>query len=177
MIYCSSPFFFLSLTSFLSFSITGGKNGSFKKAQFSSPWNIAFDKDRNCLYVVDQRNHCIRCLNLSTGEVTTLIGQIGVSGNAIQGFNATQLNHPKVLVLDLNGNLIVSDSFNHRILFVDVSERSVSSFGTGVQGYKDGDANIAQFNEPYGVSVGANGTIYVADCGNDCIRRVCVFHS
>ncbi|NLX44247.1 MAG: TIGR03663 family protein, partial [Chloroflexi bacterium] len=87
------------------------------------------------------------------------IGQSG-SGNG-------QLNAPKGIALDAQGNLYVADSQNHRVQVFDPQGQFVRSMGS--QG-----SELGQLQEPWGVAVCDDGTVYVADTWN---HRVQAFDS
>ena len=75
---------------------------------------------------------------------------------------------------DGNGNLFVADAGNNCIRKVD-SNGWVTTFagnGNDDAGYANGDRLTARFNDPAGIAVGSDGTVYVADSGNDCIRKI-----
>jgi uncharacterized protein (TIGR03663 family) len=84
------------------------------------------------------------------------------------------LNSPKAVAIAPNGNLVIADGVNHRIVVVDAQGNQVSSFGSfcnladnaGCQGNGAG-----QFNEPWGVGVGPDGSIYVSDTWNHRIQK------
>ena len=44
--------------------------------------------------------------------------------------------------------------------------------GTGSPGFVNGDTNIAQFNQPFGICIDPEGNLYLADSQNHCIRKV-----
>jgi hypothetical protein len=78
------------------------------------------------------------------------------------------------ITFDASGNLYIADTGNHRIRRVD-PDGIISTFaGTGVLGW-EGDgvpATEAQLNAPTDVEVSADGTVYVADTGNSCVRAI-----
>lgn len=78
------------------------------------------------------------------------------------------------IAFDASGNLYIADTGNHRIRRID-PEGTISTFaGTGVLGW-EGErvpATEAQLNAPADVEVSADGTVYVADTGNACIRAI-----
>jgi DNA-binding beta-propeller fold protein YncE len=86
--------------------------------------------------------------------------------------NVAQFYTSYGLAVDGDGNIIVADTFNHRIRRI-TSQRQVSTLaGTGEGGYRDGEGTIAQFNTPTGVAVDGDGNVIVADWGNHCIRKI-----
>ncbi|MFO7919124.1 MAG: TIGR03663 family protein [Anaerolineae bacterium] len=76
-----------------------------------------------------------------------------------------QLNKPKDLAVDAEGNVYVTDAHNHRIQVFDGNGQFLREWGT------EGD-QPGQFKEPWGVTVGPEGDVYVADTWN---HRIQVF--
>ena len=104
-----------------------------------------------------------------------------VAGNGTAGFNgdsrlatSAQLQAPGQAALDAAGNLYIADSGNHRIRKVTPQGMITTYAGTGSSGY-DGDggqAISARLNLPRGVAVDAAGNVFIADTGNNCVRKV-----
>ena len=85
------------------------------------------------------------------------------------------LNNPFDLAFDPDGNLIFSDTFNHRICRVDARTGIISTIaGTGERGFAGdgGPATEAQLNEPYGVVVDPTGRVFFADRLNRRVRMI-----
>ena len=84
------------------------------------------------------------------------------------------LSHPgAVLVDEDSGRLFIADSGNNRILIADLDGRLDRAIGDGEQGLRDGFADEAQFNQPHGLELSADGqTLYVADTRNHALRAV-----
>ena len=62
---------------------------------------------------------------------------------------------------------------NHCIRRINVLTGNVDIYaGTGISGYTDGPKNTAQFVDPHGIAFGPNGDLYVADAGNNVIRKI-----
>ncbi|HEY4322864.1 MAG TPA: NHL repeat-containing protein [Mucilaginibacter sp.] len=81
-------------------------------------------------------------------------------------------NSPVGIAVDGAGNLYVADYGNNLIRKI-TNGGLVSTFaGSGMQGSVNGAANVATFNEPTGIAVDASGNLYVADAGNDRIRKI-----
>ncbi|MGE0222652.1 MAG: hypothetical protein AB7S57_05280 [Acetobacteraceae bacterium] len=108
---------------------------------------------------------------ISTAVGTGEQGYGGDGGPA----SAARLNNPFDAAFDADGNLIFSDTFNHVIRRVDARDGSISTIaGTGERGFAGdgGPATRAQLNEPYGVVVDRNGTVFFADRLNRRVRKV-----
>ena len=108
--------------------------------------------------------------------ITTITGMAGIAGSADGINDAAGFNWPIALTMDSAGNLYVADSQNHTI-------RKVAPEGTnwvvttlagtaGLAGSADGANSDAGFNTPIGVAVDRAGILYVADSGNDTIRKM-----
>jgi DNA-binding beta-propeller fold protein YncE len=111
------------------------------------------------------------------GWIIETVAGTGVQGHAGDGGPATAalLNNPFDLAFDPEGNLIFSDTFNHRICKIDARTGLISTIaGTGERGF-DGDggpAARAKLNEPYGVVIDSGGRIFFADRLNRRVRSV-----
>lgn len=91
----------------------------------------------------------------------------------IQGGEQFQLNAPKDIAFAPDGSLYVSDSQNHRILHIDQDGNLLHTWGQ--YGASDYNTNVmapeGSFNEPWGIAVGADGSVYVADTWNNRIQK------
>ena len=140
-----------------------------KETSFRSVHDVALGPD-GCLYIVEYSNKRIRKVG-SDGIVTTVAG----GGTLIQeGILATsaRLNGPAHLAISSDGNIYFDD--HYRIRRVDPNGIISTIAGTGEYAY-DGDggpAINAKFKNIYGLDVGPDGSIYIADRGNQRIRRV-----
>lgn len=88
-----------------------------------------------------------------------------------EGAAEGELNHPRGLAVGQDGNLVVADSLNHRIQVFTADGEFVRAWGAFEVGER-GTATGGNFNQPWGVAVGPDGNIYVADTWN---HRVQVF--
>ncbi|HEX9334027.1 MAG TPA: flippase activity-associated protein Agl23 [Anaerolineales bacterium] len=80
------------------------------------------------------------------------------------------LNAPRAIATGLNGDLYVADSRNHRILHIASDGSLLNEWGTFAD-IQTGNAPISTFNEPWGVAVGPDGSVYVADTWNHRIQK------
>ncbi len=143
--------------------VGGFLDGSSPSAMFNQPKGLAVD-EKGTIYVADSGNGAIRVIEKG-GLVKTLV---------------KGLNSPSDIVLGNDGKLYVTETLNHRILQVDKSGNWTVLAGGGytkkdnwlMGGYADGVGEMAQFNEPSGLALGSDGTLYVADTGNQRIRMV-----
>lgn len=147
---------------------TDGPGGS---AQFRNPWGVAVDGANNVL-VADMSNDTIRKIT-PEGVVSTLAGKAGASGEADGLGNNARFNHPFAVAVDRANNVYVADSANNAIRKLTPAGRVTTPAGLpGYAGNSDGKGDAARFSNPQGLAVDAAGNIYVADTGNNLIRKI-----
>jgi hypothetical protein len=78
---------------------------------------------------------------------------------------------PAGLVMDGVGNILVTDDLDHCIYQIDPNGK-VSRIVGGIKGYVDGKPLDVRFNGPRGIVIDASGNLFVADNGNNCIRKI-----
>jgi sugar lactone lactonase YvrE len=147
----------------------GFADGIGSAAAFHTPSALALDRFGN-LYVADTGNHAIRRI-APDGSVTTLAGD-GQPGNADGQGRAARFNAPVGLAVDRQGNVYVADTYNDRIRRI-TPEGLVSTLAGGARpGDADGAAMDAAFDTPTAIAVSKEGILFVADTGNNAIRRI-----
>jgi hypothetical protein len=148
----------------------GSADGTGSAARFYSPSGVAVDSAGN-VYVADWLNDEIRKVT-PAGVVTTLAGLAGSSGNADGRGTAARFYRPYYVAVDSAGNVYVADFCNHTIRKVTPAGVVATLAGlAGSYGSPDGTGSAARFTGPSGVAVDIAGNVYVADTGNDTIRR------
>jgi len=147
-------------------SAVGFRDGSGTSAEFSFPSGVAVDAEGN-VYVADEYNHLIRKIT-PEGLVSTLAGS--TEGFSDGSGRSAQFNGPAGVTVDTAGNVYVADEFNHRIR--KVTAEGVSTLAGSTRGFRDGSGRSAQFNNPTGVAVDAEGNVYVTDLVNHRIRKI-----
>jgi uncharacterized protein (TIGR03437 family) len=152
-----------------------GDGGQATSASFSDVTDVALDAAGN-LYIADASNHRIR--KVTPGGIVTTVAGTGVqgfSGDGEPAINAT-LNRPISLALDAAGNnLYICDSSNHNIRRVSLASGIIATYaGNGMPAYSGdgGVATAASLNFPLGVATDIYGNLYIADSGNNRVRRV-----
>jgi len=150
-----------------------GDGGPATAAQIPYPWAGTFDASGN-IYIVEQGYYAVRKINTS-GIITTIagIGSAGYTGDGGQA-TAASFNLPWAIAIDAGGNVYISDDQNHAIRKINTSGIISTVAGTGTIGFSGdgGQATSAQLNYPNGIVLDALGNLYIADGGNNCIRKV-----
>jgi DNA-binding beta-propeller fold protein YncE len=80
------------------------------------------------------------------------------------------LNAPRAIAAGQDGDIYVADSRNHRILHIGTDGSLLKEWGTFADQAK-GNAPIGTFNEPWGVAVGPDGSVYVSDTWNHRVQK------
>jgi sugar lactone lactonase YvrE len=152
--------------------VVGSADGISAAARFHSPQGVALDGSGN-VYVADSGNDTIRKITPS-GVVTTLAGAAGVIGStdAVTA-TAARFNNPTGVALDGSSNIFVADSGNDTIREITTAGVVSTFAGTaGASGSTNNTGPAARFNLPTGVAVDTNYNVYVADAGNELIRKI-----
>ncbi|MGV9334964.1 NHL repeat-containing protein [Nocardia sp. NPDC003726] len=156
---------------------TAGYNGDNQPAvdaELNVPEGVAVDEAGN-LYIVDRVNYRVRKVD-PAGIITT------VAGTGTEGYNGDDrpaidayLDYPEGVAVDGAGDLYIADLRNHRVRKVDHGTGVITTVaGTGNAGY-NGDNQLAidaELHYPNGVAVDGAGNLYIADSGNQRVRRV-----
>ena len=147
----------------------GSTDGTNNTARFNDPAGIAIATD-GTIFVADNQNHAIRRIG-TNGVVTTLAGLPGAPGSADGSGSSARFDSPTGLALGPDGALYVSDTGNHTIRRVTTNGVVITLAGSaGNADYADGPATAARFNQPLGLAIAPDGTVFVADSGNHLIR-------
>lgn len=147
----------------------GSADGTGSSASFNGPFALAVDSLGN-VFVADTVNNEIREITPS-GVVTTLAGST-TAGSANGSSTSASFYLPHGIAVDSAGNLYVADTGNNEIRKISSSDVVSTLAGSGAQGHADGTGSAASFDNPFGVTVDAEGNLYVADTFNNEIRKV-----
>ncbi len=153
---------------------TGFLEGAGATAMFSQPTGLAMDRGGN-LYVADHSNNRIRKIT-PDGMVSTLAGSGATTAGYADGTGAAaQFSFPTGIAADSGGNLYVADNLYSNIRKITPDGVVTTLAGSGKTtngGYLDGTGAVAKFYFPSEVAVDSSGNVYVADAGNNRIRKI-----
>jgi hypothetical protein len=151
----------------------GFADGAGQSARFDTPSHISLAPD-GALFVADTGNHAVRRVT-PDGLVTTIAGD-GTPGTG--DGTAARFNGPVGIAVGADGKVFVADTYNDRIVRLSPaaggdSRWSVTTVAGGAgPGLVDGAGVDARFDTPSGLVAVADGSVVVADTGNDALRRV-----
>ncbi len=144
-------------------------DGPLKSCALAQPSGITTDGGR--LYFADSEVSAIRSADLEpAGKVETLIGRGLFEFGDIDGPRSIARLQHCIGIHYHDGALYVADTYNHKIRRFDLKTAELTTLaGSGVRGWKDGDAASAQLNEPNGLCF-VDGRFFIADTNNNLIR-------
>jgi sugar lactone lactonase YvrE len=150
----------------------GSTDGKGIYARFDCPISVAVDRLDN-IFVADLYNNTIRKVT-SKGDVTTLAGQPASPGSVDGWGSAARFNFPIGVAVDGVDNVYVVDLMNNAIRRITITGRvtTLAGFMSYTGGNADGVGNAARFRHPSGIVLDSASNIYVADSGNQTIRRI-----
>ena len=150
-----------------------GDGGQATAAGMYWPIDAAVDRSGN-IFITEAISNRVRKI-APDGIISTVAGG-GHSRDFTQSAIATNVSlwAPAGIATDNNGNVFFSEKFNHCISKLSTTGIITTIAGTGAGGY-NGDnimASGAKLNDPQGITIDQAGNIYVADAGNDRIRKI-----
>ena len=149
-----------------------GDGGPATSGQLRAPWSVALAPTGQ-LVISDRDDHRLRSV-ATDGTISTIAGT-GVAGFAGDGGPATaaQLASPTHVAVDATGRLAIADGGNHRIRVI-ADGTIATEAGDGVAGFAgdEGAGPAARLDQPDGVAYGPGETLWVADTGNQRVRKV-----
>ena len=152
---------------------SSGDGGPATSATLNYPTGVFVDAPGN-LYIATNNDGRVRKVDAATGVITTVAGG-GTAGwpTLGDGGPATDatLSYPTGVYVDQAGNLYIADRFNHRVRKVAsgiITTVAGSAYGFSGDG---GLATAAAMNAPSGVFMDGTGNLYIADSGNNRVRK------
>jgi DNA-binding beta-propeller fold protein YncE len=131
---------------------------------FNRPTSLALDQNGG-LFICDVNNRAIRDMNLTSQATSTVVG------NTVQ---KALLGAIAAITSDAKGNLFVADQGGRVLEITTDKVIYVLAGASNTASFADGVGAAARFNQPMGIAVDANGVVYVADFGNNCIRKLVI---
>jgi sugar lactone lactonase YvrE len=157
------------VTTFAGAGRAGYADGKGVQALLNGPDNIAIDQEGN-IFVADANNFRIRKVS-PDGVVTTIAGK-GLRGYRDGEAGDAMFGYPTGVAVDTAGDLYVADRRTHTVRKITTNGNVLTLAGNGQFGYADGKGMASHLKEPISVAVNKNGTVYVADSGNNAIREI-----
>ena len=157
---------------------TGVGDGSRAEATFNLPGSLALSS-RGVLFVADQGGTVVRAIQTGRGGLPMTAVPLAELEPLprVEGVTISQVQQTGIfLAVDMevtpSGLVVAPHAFAHRIDRLGPSGQIRPFAGTGEEGFVDGPAAAAQFSFPWSVAVDADGVVYVAEEGNQAIRRI-----
>lgn len=144
-------------------------DGNGRNAHLKGPDNIAMSDDGN-LYVADADNFRIRKIT-PDGMITTIAGS-GLMGYKDGDGKSARFAYPTGVAVDSHGNVYIADRGSHTIRKIAADGNVSTIAGNGFPGYVDGNGKMTHLRQPISVAVDHDDNIYVADSGNNAIRKI-----
>ncbi len=144
---------------------------------YQSNYFAAFHpKEPYMLYLAARNRYCIYTYNIHTNEFKLFAGQENTPGYADgDRLETAKFAEPIQIDFDEDGNLFVADRANHCIRKITPEGIVSTIIGIpGTAGYIDGTQDYALLNYPWGVAVNKEGAVYIADYGNQCVRKLSI---
>jgi len=147
---------------------TGSINGNAITSTFYNPTGVCTDSIGN-IFIADNYSNKIRKIT-PAGIVSTFAG--GSQGSNDGTGAAAKFFRPDDLCMSPSGDIFVTDCYNHKIRKITPGGIVTTFAGSGNQGASDGMGTSASFRYPQGICIDLTGNIYVADFGNNKIRKI-----
>lgn len=147
------------VSTYVGFTEPGFTDGVGSAARFQKPSGLAISANGD-LYLADRLNHRVRIIGTDQ-RVRTLAGS-GLGGG---------LEEPVALAVTRTGTVYLTEAGRSTIRAVDLNG-GITTLAGGASGYADGSGDEASFASPTGLLLDSTGSLFVADTGNNRIRKV-----
>lgn len=143
--------------------------------RLDNPFGIVVSKN-GTVYFTDWERNMIRKIS-PDGRVSIIAGDTEPGAKDGEGASASFFL-PQGIAIDDKDNLYIADTYNNMIRKMDANGMVTTLAGKPArkgkhnEGHKDGKGAAASFSHPCGIAVDRKGTVYVADAGNNKIRKI-----
>ena len=138
--------------------------------KFDNPVGVAVDHRGN-LYIADMMNDVIKKISYDQ-KITNFAGIVSDAGSENGKASSSSFYLPWGIAVDSANNIYVSDSYNNMIRKIDPDGNVTTLAGHLQKGSSDGQDTAASFFHPAGIALDEKGNLYVADMGNNKIRKI-----
>ncbi|HTB05610.1 MAG TPA: T9SS type A sorting domain-containing protein [Bacteroidia bacterium] len=149
-------------------------DGIATSCQLHWPFGVAVDDSGN-VYIADNYNEMVRKVTVKTGMLNTIAG-VGVSGYSGDGGAATaaELWAPYAVAVDHNWNVYIAQYGDNVVREISSGIINTIAGGNSTPGFggDGGLATLAKLNTPYGLALDDSSNLYIADEGNQRIRKI-----
>ena len=112
----------------------------------------------------------------SSGQISYTIQTVAGTSDVGDGGSALQaaIGDAQGVAVDATGNVFIADTYDHRVRKVTPDGKISTVAGDGSPGFQGdgGPASAARLNNPYGIAIDRAGNLYIADLGNNRVRKV-----
>lgn len=149
----------------------GAKKATVVAASIGRPRGMVVLPDGR-IAVADDLHHVIEVVDAGTGRATVIAGVFDAKGMVDGAGAAARFSTPYDLVVRGDGKLMVTDFDNNRIRVVGLDGTTATLSGATQAGFVDGTMANARFSHPQGMTMAANGDVYITDLGNFRVRKI-----
>ncbi len=163
-------------------TLAGCLDGLGSNAKFNRPTDVIFDFTQGFhenMFVVDSGNHMIRKVkNLVSKDVSSFAGEcVNNTGEAgyVDGVGSeARFDSPHGIIINtITNDLFVTDVNNHVVRKINNDTAEVETYvGSGVEGYLNGDPELARFNNPHGIGTVNGPDLLIMDTENFMFRML-----
>jgi hypothetical protein len=151
---------------------SSGDSGLASNAKLSTPSGVCGDTIGN-IYIMDSGNLQVRKVN-TLGIISIVSGRTGTTGCVDGGSGQSNFINPFMCQVDQNGDVLIVDSGCHCIRRLATATNILTTIigALGVSGTSEGIGTNAKLNTPRGFFLDSNGNFFIADSGNNRIRKI-----
>jgi sugar lactone lactonase YvrE len=146
-------------------------------AGFIYPIGVAVDKNMNVFVADVNANKIMKIDQTKTGVASVSVyAGTGVHWSADGSLTTATFSSPSAVATDGSGNVYVTDAGSGQIRIINQGTSLVNTVAGSINiaGSIDGVGSAAGFNNPYGLCVDGKGNLYVADYGNEQVRKIII---